>query len=294
MTRLILVLGSHRAGTSLITKSLTCLGVDLGDNLQGPAPDNPAGFWENLDIQRINDRVLHNNGAAWDTLGPIDLSKPQVYHEDAYFALAGLLRSYPLFGLKDPRMCRLLPFWKPIFKELGVEVSCVIALRHPSEVMHSLHARNGFSEAKGFALWLVHMLDAMTQMEPEWKKVVVDYDQMMETPLHQLSRIAEALDLLLTDGTPTFVENFVNPKLRHAPRHVGAGSVQHDLVNRVYDLLYDISRDNEPVGYPSTGKFMAYAEELKGMTPLLRGLDAAEKKGMAKLEEVAGTFKWPA
>ena len=50
----IIVLGMHRSGTSALTGVLNRVGVNLGDNLVAPEADNPAGYWENLDVNNAN------------------------------------------------------------------------------------------------------------------------------------------------------------------------------------------------------------------------------------------------
>ena len=41
----LLVLGMHRSGTSMFTRALNLLGMELGQPLMAPQPDNPKGFW---------------------------------------------------------------------------------------------------------------------------------------------------------------------------------------------------------------------------------------------------------
>ena len=52
---IIVVLGMHRSGTSAITRGLMVLGVELGDHLMPPAPNNnDKGFFEDIDVNAIN------------------------------------------------------------------------------------------------------------------------------------------------------------------------------------------------------------------------------------------------
>ena len=44
--RCALVLGSHRSGTSVLSRALLAAGVFLGKSLYGPRFDNPKGFFE--------------------------------------------------------------------------------------------------------------------------------------------------------------------------------------------------------------------------------------------------------
>ena len=74
--KLIVVLGMHRSGTSVTAKSLQVLGVDLGDNLM-PAirNNNEAGFWEDVDINNFNIKLLDKIGSDWDRLTLLDGAK---------------------------------------------------------------------------------------------------------------------------------------------------------------------------------------------------------------------------
>ena len=48
--QLIVVLGTHRSGTSAITRGLQVLGVELGDQLIPSAVvNNEKGYWGNFD-----------------------------------------------------------------------------------------------------------------------------------------------------------------------------------------------------------------------------------------------------
>ena len=68
--RLIVVLGMHRSGTSLITRSLAAIGANFGNNLIPPQPDNDKGFWEDSDIIAFNDELLNSCGMTWYSTEP--------------------------------------------------------------------------------------------------------------------------------------------------------------------------------------------------------------------------------
>lgn len=282
MNRIILVLGCHRSGTSLITKSLESLGVNLGTRLQPAAPDNPAGFYEDLDFQIVNQAVLQSAGADWDTLGPVDIRNASV-SQIVRSLVDDRTKRFPIFGVKDPRFCRTLPFWRKILGDYA-EISCVYVLRNPMDVAASLKIRNGMDIDKGLNLWLVNMLDALTEADPFWPRVVVDYDRMIEDPMRELTRMSDALDLPIT-GTPS-----TQPELRHHKSDV-LPKMENALIVQLYDLLRKVARDEEPVGYPTSGKFLGWASELCRMAPLLRAIDA--KKKAITLGHRFGEFRWP-
>src|ERR1700683_4868218 len=67
MTKIVCILGMHRSGSSLLTRILNILGVYLGppQTLLEARPDNPTGFWELAEVNRINDELLSRFGGRW-------------------------------------------------------------------------------------------------------------------------------------------------------------------------------------------------------------------------------------
>lgn len=221
--RIIVVLGMHRSGTSAIARGLQVLSVNLGDRLlEAEAGNNEKGFWEDMDVTAFNVDLLAALGHDWHTLAPIlqsEFGRPEIapFKLRAAQLLRGKLAGLPLFGLKDPRMCRLMPFWLDVFAHLNLEVSYVIACRNPMSVAHSLARRNGFAMEKSYVLWFEHMLLAMkhTAQAP---RVFVDYDRMLREPENQLGRISKAFSLPFSSQSQAYVEyqnEFLDEGLRH-------------------------------------------------------------------------------
>ena len=69
-SKVICVLGMHRSGTSAITRAINYMGAYIGkpEDLVPPLDDNPEGFWEFQEFVAINDRVLEELHASWDTV----------------------------------------------------------------------------------------------------------------------------------------------------------------------------------------------------------------------------------
>jgi hypothetical protein len=62
--------------------------------------------------------------------------------------------------LKDPRICRFVPFWINVFKEIEAAPRFVIPIRSPLDVARSLRKREQMSLTNGLLLWLRHVFDA--------------------------------------------------------------------------------------------------------------------------------------
>ena len=218
----ILTLGAHRSGTSAISRILNLLGVELGSDLQPAGPYNERGFWENMKFTRVHDKLLEALGASWDSIGPLpdrwwtrDVVKPFIQEIkdliDAEFSAA------PIWCLKDPRLCRVLPIWLPLLRRENYRTGFVFISRHPSEVVRSLCFRDQFSLPKGYLLWLRHVLEG-EQWSREFKRVFITYEQLLRDWQTVVRRVVNALDIPEPRDRVRFagdVESFVSAELRH-------------------------------------------------------------------------------
>lgn len=159
------VLGMHRSGTSSVAGSLAILGAKPPTTLMEPKEENPKGFWESEKIMVLNDQIFRSAGSSWQDWGPLDpsaVSGPQGQE----FAAAARSLVEAEFGeadvivLKDPRICRLYPFWRAVLLDMGFSPIIVSPVRAPSEVVASLTARNAMSPRHAMRLWLSHVLEA--------------------------------------------------------------------------------------------------------------------------------------
>ncbi|UQV19489.1 hypothetical protein MU852_06915 [Brevundimonas albigilva] len=159
----IVVLGMHRSGTSSVAGALSMLGAAPPRTLMSPAQDNPRGFWESVVLADFNDRLLTAGGSRWDDPRPFDLaavSGVDGFAQEAAHLLRAEFDDQSLIVMKDPRVCRLFPFWGEVLEATGHDVAVVSPLRDPAEVAASLTRRNGFPPRQGLGLWLRHVLDA--------------------------------------------------------------------------------------------------------------------------------------
>jgi len=255
--RLIVVLGMHRSGTSAITRGLKSLGVGLGDHLMPAIPnDNDKGFWEDVELTALNENVLAAVGCTWHSLRlikPNELTGRQLapLRLRASKLLEEKLGGNRTFGFKDPRLCRLLPFWKEVFSNLRLRDEYVIALRNPLSVAVSLARRNNFSAEKSHLLWLEHTIPAINETEGK-PRVVVDYDIVMSDPLHQMNRIASGLGIVLNDTTKRelshYAKDFISEDLRHArykPADLSLDPRLPQLAVDAYQFLLKVAKSND-------------------------------------------------
>ena len=120
----VLVLGMHRSGTSSLAGAMVRLGVMPPLNLIPPNDENPKGFWESTVIVALNDEILAAGGSHWEDWRPFDPGSidPAVAYTLKTRARSALIREFgeaSLAVVKDPRLCRLMPFWSSVLQDSG-------------------------------------------------------------------------------------------------------------------------------------------------------------------------------
>ena len=249
--RIIVIIGVQRSGTSAITRGLQVLGVDLL-NFYGPnavGPDNEKGYFEDFEISHLDVSMLNSIGYTWDNpvLPVFDDNTRQVlsaFYPIGVNILQRRFESTDLFGFKDPLIARLLPLWNDIFKDEGAEVSYIIACRNPLSTAKSMQKRDGFDIVKGCYIWLGYIAASLIH-SVGYKRIVVDYDELMKDPEKQLGRMAERLNLKFDAKSPEFIEykeSFLSESLRHTSFAVSDLATNADVPPKIAELYVLLKR----------------------------------------------------
>lgn len=216
----VLVLGMHRSGTSALAGMLSLLGCATPATLIRGDENNEKGYFESNAIGRLSDAILDEMGSAWSDWTPLDLKSPpdgshQALRDRIHKTISKDFGDAPLFVLKEPRMCRMIPFWLEAFKGLGRDAHIVHTHRNPEEVAASLQRRDGFEPAFSLLLWLRHVLDAesATRGRP---RVFTSYRHLMQ----DWRKVAKAMDdcfhlMLSGAAVASEIDNFLSARLRH-------------------------------------------------------------------------------
>ncbi|HEY6395261.1 MAG TPA: hypothetical protein VIX12_07560, partial [Candidatus Binataceae bacterium] len=126
----ILVLGMHRSGTSATSGWLHALGVNLGPYLMTEDPTQPKGYFEHVEIVGIHDELMAAFDSSYDDPRPLPEGwehdhRVRFFREQLVEIIRRDLMTEPLWGVKDPRLCRLLPMWLAMLGDLGVAVRAI-------------------------------------------------------------------------------------------------------------------------------------------------------------------------
>ena len=274
----------HRSGTSALARGLQMLGVYLGNDFISPKPDNPTGYWEDRNIFEINERLLAVFGLKWEEVSLIDDARwgepgIEALRTEAVAYLKSQFVSHPLWGFKDPRTIRLLPFWRSVLGVLEVDESYLLVIRNPRSVANSLIRRHGMDAVTAHLLWLVYVVPNLSMIANR-PFIVADYDLVMADPRLELERIAQGLKIPSTDarkaGIDQFAGDFLDPTLRHSFFNVSDFELDLNLpplTREAYLWLRSLATDRTATDSPRF--WAAWESSRKAVERLVGGASSA-------------------
>lgn len=197
----LIVLGMHRSGTSAVAGTCRRLGVDLGTRFLPYGDDNPHGHWEPLEVVTAHDLLLRALGSEWDDVRALPVGwreseAAREARERIRAFIAGAFARAPFWGVKDPRLCRVLPLWLDVLAERNCEPRILMIVRDPAEVAASLEARSGMSSGHAHLLWLRYLVE-MEWWSRSYPRVLVSYDEYLRDWRGTMTRASAVLDLRL-------------------------------------------------------------------------------------------------
>jgi hypothetical protein len=261
--KVIIVVGMHRSGTSMVAGCLALSGIHFGERLLPPASDNRKGFWEQKDLVNIHDRLLRALGSEWSS--PLPLPEGWTESLPAFQAEDEITRviqeefgGRDIWGVKDPRMCILMPLWLRIFERLQIEPFFIRVLRNPLESAKSLERRNGMPQDQSLALWARYNLDACHPSVLA-NSYTVTYDDFLNAPAAHcrniLTRAAATLAQAVSEET---ISQFCDTTLRH---HSDLDNIVDGVpLQSIYTSFTTVSPDLEALRqlFPSSFQRMPY------------------------------------
>ena len=220
-TSLVVVLGSHRSGTSVMTKMLEVYGCHLGNSLlAGDPKSNPFGHFENLDIFEFNEKLLVKAGTSWLEPKPGDNFQALREHISEIRQEIKRLIDIEVFqkhinAIKEPRIPLLLEFWGPELSRPDLDVKVIVAMRHPNEVISSLAKRDHLNPILSLHLWLQSTINSI-RFAKHFKNCFVFYQELIDDPIQEIKRVAGCFGFNVQDNLSGFLEeNFRNEFMHH-------------------------------------------------------------------------------
>jgi glycosyltransferase involved in cell wall biosynthesis len=252
----IVVLGMHRSGTSALAGVLCGLGAAAPKKtLMESDPCNQKGLFEALALTQAHDEFLAAAGSCWHDWRKFDLQWARSQAAAQYSAkirtvLTEEFGDEPMIVLKDPRICRFVPYTLSLLADLDVSPVAVLPIRNPLEVALSLQRRDHFAVPKSMMLWLRHVLDA-EYFSRHLPRYFLPYEGLLQNWRHHVDRIAEQTDVAWpdrSDRSGVEIDEFLTTELYHE-RVTWDETKDHrevlELARHTYRILMDICARGE-------------------------------------------------
>ncbi len=247
--KIIVVLGMHRSGTSAIAKGIVELGAHPGNNLLPANEENPKGYWEDVNIVNLNEKILKNFNMRWHSLDNPMINRfetllplyEEKYLEEALEIINNNFKSSNTILIKDPRISILLPFWQKVFKIANAEVKYVLAVRNPLETSKSLLKRNKMDIDKGIKLWSYYNFMALKNIKSNL--LVCNFSSLLNNPIQELDRISSHIEVGKSNSdVEEYCNNFLENSLKHynedidkLTEYLGENHVSVTIFNKLYE-----------------------------------------------------------
>ena len=197
-SKVLVIVGMHRSGTSVITQWLYRCGLFVGNNLVGPDTGNEQGHFEDADFLRLHQKFLrkrHFPESGFVYKKPIELSELEKME------LKGVIetksRKNKEWGWKEPRTSLFLDG----YSKLIPGAFYVVAVRNFNDTINSLVTRQykmeekRFQSKKGFSRLKWQMFKRKS-LEKIFEK---ETDRYLKIWVHYYERILEHIQSLPAD-----------------------------------------------------------------------------------------------
>jgi hypothetical protein len=218
-----LILGCGRSGTSMLAGLLSADGYYQGDDYIAPDSANPKGFFEDREVNQINEEILaaHLDGdrvqALLDRLlgrtlpkGVRWLARPRrqvsaAVSEEIRRRIEERVSRRP-FCYKDPRLCFTLPAWMPLLPE---DTRFIVIFRDPVRTAKSILKRKAERPyARSFRMtfrdagevWYSAYQHVLRSMKNERKYLFVHFEDVLNG--NAWDRLRTFLDVRVNESFP--------------------------------------------------------------------------------------------
>ncbi len=254
-SRIFMVLGMHRSGTSIISGILHEMGVTMGTPdsfIPAPNAQNPKGFFENHDFRKINDGLLETRGGYvvkdWNP-SLTGFESSWLLDRRMKKLIKGQCEKYPAWGWKDPRQMLTCPHWWRVFSDLQLEHRlCVIFVyRDPISVARSMCRRgNIHSISHGVALWFLYNDRAVSFLDSvRCPQLYIAFNDVIHRSEIVGRQLAESVGMPID---PDFLERFVEPSLAHTEDSAATIESYRSFDPEVHGVLSDLQAKSRTTG----------------------------------------------
>lgn len=219
MKKAILILGTGRSGTSVLTGCIGLLGAYLGEELTEGSNLNEKGYFESKKIVQLNKKILEKNNVSWyfidpENIKPIDINEEII--QNIKQAILEVYGSKEIIAIKDPRLCILIANYDKALSEMGYEIYYVRIHRDEFSTYKSLV--NTASNLGGNKT--INVIKKYDELLDYYLKNYlyhrIQFDDLIDDPEKTILTMTEYLPFMnYSENNLHKINQFVDSSLRH-------------------------------------------------------------------------------
>jgi hypothetical protein len=244
----IIILGAGRSGTSMVAGTLSKAGYFMGDKLYSPRDSNPKGFFEDPEINGINEELIARviparppvlgrwffrdrpvYGQRWLARVPVEtVIRPSL---ETIERIKRVIEREP-YCFKDPRFCYTLPVWRPylenivflcVFRNPAITAESILRECANAGYLHSLAI--DFEEAVKVWTHMYRHVLGIHRLQGKW--LFLHYDQVLAgEAVYRIEKLTDA----------RVDRSFPDASLRRTTSQHAIPSETHELYKELCEL----------------------------------------------------------
>lgn len=193
MKKLLLILGMHRSGTSMLTQILREMGIWMGKEewMNQANKWNEKGYGELKELTFLTEKILSENLVGTYTMKEQFEISDKLSKEIETFYNKYIDNSYEYIAIKDPRLSLL---WKSFIKNANFKndrtISGITIIRNPFEVAMSLEKRQGMNTNYALCAWYHYNWQCL-KFSLEHKNLFIDQSRFFDKSNEQINILNE-------------------------------------------------------------------------------------------------------
>ncbi|MGB2695372.1 MAG: hypothetical protein WBD55_09325 [Dehalococcoidia bacterium] len=184
----VIVTGAGRSGTSAVARVLHESGVPMGENFGPPTEHNPVGFYEELPVCDLNDRIMKECGIDRLERWP---SRATVLAIGTQYAatMRALAANEAVGGWKDPRFGATLEAW---LQQLRSAPKVVLCLRSPEAFVRSVTRVYGLVEREAVEQRWANLHRRLLDVIRDYRldAICIEYERLMAHPNETVAELS--------------------------------------------------------------------------------------------------------
>jgi len=210
--KVVVVLGMHRSGTSIVAGILNKMGINMGNDLVGKKPSNPFGHFEDKSFININRAILSKAYGSWDNPPNEEdiLAQAKPFGKEIKELIGKKDSLNDIWGWKDPRTCLTIKLYTPYL----INPYFIFCHRKDIEIAESLKRRNNYEIQKSLNIANIYNNRVVNffQEYKNFRKIDLYYEDFLVNPKQNITKIANFLSLNVNQERIEIINNFIEPK----------------------------------------------------------------------------------